>query len=324
MRVANPLPISWASWGVILWPRKVATCSALTLRMACRESCSYRGLRTACERNTRSVAYSTCVKLQVVGRRQDVEHGTALLGIAIEDTMQGGGRELIGQGLRARPVVDLQEGVVSEGEADPSGGELAGQPAMSVAIELEAERAPSRHAQIYQAQLGVDEVEVIMQAFAAVRPQEGAMRALVVPGLVAVTGFHRRDDMHQAGMIATEGKHLGDDVLLADMVLGKMFDGDASSTGQLSSSFADAIAKRFGKSRIVEDADLARRQKCRHSLGIAGPQKRAGDDDPIIAGEHPSETLAVPLRQQTPQQPALPLPASPVAILSCLVPAGPA
>jgi hypothetical protein len=26
--------------GVILWPRKVATCSALTVRMACRESCS--------------------------------------------------------------------------------------------------------------------------------------------------------------------------------------------------------------------------------------------------------------------------------------------
>src|SRR5882762_8500478 len=40
MRVANWLPISWASWAVILWPRKVATCSALTVRMACRESCS--------------------------------------------------------------------------------------------------------------------------------------------------------------------------------------------------------------------------------------------------------------------------------------------
>jgi len=113
---------------------------------------------------------------------------------------------------------NLQEDVVSEGEADPSGGELAGQPAMSVAIELEAKRAPSRHAQIDQPQLGVDEVEVIMQALAAVRPQEGAMRALVVPGLVAVTGFHRRDDMDEAGMIATDGKHLGDNVLLADMV----------------------------------------------------------------------------------------------------------
>ena len=37
------------------------------------------------------------------------------------------------------------------------------------------------------------------------------MRAFVVPGLVAVTGFHRRDDMHQAGMVATDGKDLADD-----------------------------------------------------------------------------------------------------------------
>jgi hypothetical protein len=135
---------------------------------------------------------------------------------------------------------------------------------MSVAIELQAERAPSRHPQIDQAQLRVDEVEVIMQAFAAVRPQEGAMRAFVVPGLVAVTGFHRRDEMHQAGMVATDGKDLGDDVLLTDMALANMFDGHASSTGQFGSPVADAIAERFSKSRIVEDADLTRRQKCRH------------------------------------------------------------
>ena len=64
-----------------------------------------------------------------------------------------------------------------------------------------------------------------MQAFAGVRPQEGAMRQLVVPGLVAVAGFHRRDDMDQAGMVAADGEHLGDDVLLADVVLGNVFDG---------------------------------------------------------------------------------------------------
>src|SRR5262249_17264801 len=182
-----------------------------------------------------------------------------------------------------------------------------GQPAMSVAIELQAERAPSRHAQIDQAQLGVDEVEVIMQAFAAVRPQEGAMRAFVVPGLVAVTGFHRRDDMHQAGIVATHGKNLGDEVLLADMALGNMFDGHASSTGQFASPVADAIAERFSKSRIVEDADLPRRQKCRHSLRITGPWQRAGDDDAVVAGEHPGEALTVTIRQQLPQ-PSLRLP----------------
>src|SRR5262249_50468117 len=141
----------------------------------------------------------------------------------------------------------------------------------------------------------------IMQAFAAVRPQEGAMRAFVVPGLVAVTGFHRRDDMHQAGIVATHGKNLGDEVLLADMALGNMFDGHASSTGQFASPVADAIAERFSKSRIVEDADLPRRQKCRHSLRITGPWQRAGDDDAVVAGEHPGEALTVTIRQQLPQ-----------------------
>jgi len=78
----------------------------------------------------------------MVGLRKDVEHRTALLGIPIEDAMPLVGREAIGEGLRARPVVDVQEGVVGSSETDPGGGELAGQPAMPVAIELEAKRAP--------------------------------------------------------------------------------------------------------------------------------------------------------------------------------------
>ena len=118
----------------------------------------------------------------MVGLSEDVDYRTALLGIVIEDTMQVIGREGIGEGLRARPVVDAQEGVVGKGETDPGRGELASQPAMSVAIELETERAPSRHPQIDQAQLGVHEVEVVVQAFAGIRPQEGAMRVLVMPG----------------------------------------------------------------------------------------------------------------------------------------------
>jgi hypothetical protein len=38
--------------------------------------------------------------------------------------------------------------------------------------------------------------------------------------------------MHQAGMVATDGEDLADDVLLPDVALGNMFDGHASSTGQ--------------------------------------------------------------------------------------------
>ena len=246
----------------------------------------------------------------MVGLSEHVEHRTALLGVPIEDATQHVGREAIGKGLCAPPVVDAQEGVVGKGETDPGGGELAGQPAMPVAIELEAERTPCRHAQIDQAQFGVDEVEVVVQAFAGIRPQEGAMRLFVVPGLIGVAGFHRRDDMDQAGMVAAHGKYLGDDVFLADVLLGKVFDGDASRTGQFGSAVAHPITKRFGKSRIVEDPDLPRRKKPHHPLGIAGPGQRAGDDDPVVAGEHPGEALAVTLRQRLPQPP-LPLSTSP-------------
>ena len=105
----------------------------------------------------------------VVGLGEDVEHRTALLGIVIEDAMQVVGREGVGEGLRALPVVDAQKGVVGKGETDAGGGELASQPAMAIAIELQTERAPGRHAQIDQTQLGINEVEVVMQAFAGVR-----------------------------------------------------------------------------------------------------------------------------------------------------------
>src|SRR5690242_9225515 len=59
-----------------------------------------------------------------------------------------------------------------------------------------------------------------------------------------------------------------------------------------------AIAKRFGKSRIVEDPDLPGRKKSSHSLRVTGSRQRAGDDDPVVAGEHPGEALAVTLRQR--------------------------
>jgi hypothetical protein len=68
----------------------------------------------------------------------------------------------------------------------------------------------------------------------------------------------------QTGMVAAGRKHLGDDVLLAEVVLGNVFDDNASSTRQLGGAVAHSIPKRFGKSRIVEDPDLSRRKKSRH------------------------------------------------------------
>ena len=129
--------------------------------------------------------------------------------------------------------------------------------------------------------------------------------------------------MHQTGMIAVHGQHFGNHVFLADVAVGNVLDGDAGSSRQLGGALAHAVTKRFGKSRIVENADLPCRKKCRHPLRIARAGQGAGDDDPVVAGEHPGEALAVALGQQ-PLQPSLPLRASDAFILSCLVPAWPA
>src|SRR5215472_16777024 len=234
----------------------------------------------------------------MVGLSEDVEDRTALLGITIEDAMEVIGREAVGEGLRPGPVVDAQEDIVGKGEADPGGGELPGQPAMAIAVE------------------------VVVQASAAIRPQEGAVRLLVVPGLVAVAGFHRRDDMDEAGMLAADGEHFGDDVFLADVALGNVLDGNAGSTRQFSGALAHAIAKRFGKSRIVEDPDLPCRKKCCHPVRVAGAGQGTGDNDPVVARKHAGEALAVTLGEQLRQLP-LPHPTSAASILSCLVPAWP-
>ena len=90
----------------------------------------------------------------------------------------------------------------------------------------------------------------------------------------------------------------------------------------LRGALAHAVTKRLGKTRIIEDADLPRRQKGRHAVRVARPGQGAGDDDPVIAGEHSGEALAVTLRQR-PSQPSLPRDTSDASILPCLVPAWP-
>src|SRR5215831_14888629 len=67
------------------------------------------------------------------------------------------------------------------------------------------------------------------------------------------------------------GQHLGNHVLLADVAVGNVLNGNAGSRSQLDGALAHTVTKRLGKSRIVEDTDLPSRKKCRHSLRIARP-----------------------------------------------------
>ena len=76
----------------------------------------------------------------MVGLPEYVEHRAALRGIAVKHQVQPVGRQPVGQILSALPVIDTNEGI--GGEADAFCGQLTRQPAVTVAIELQTERAP--------------------------------------------------------------------------------------------------------------------------------------------------------------------------------------
>ena len=183
----------------------------------------------------------------MIGLPEHIRYRAIQPGIPIQRAVQLVGRQCVGQSLGKRPVVDVHKRIVGHGVADALRGQLARQPAMAVAVELQAERRPGRHAQVDQPERGVLKVEIIVQALAAVRPDEGLVGLLVVPGFVRVAGFHRRDDVHQTGAIATLAEHARDNVFLADMWLGEVLDGDARLSGQRCRTVTHAVAQRLGK-----------------------------------------------------------------------------
>ena len=259
----------------------------------------------------------------VVALSEGIEHRTEAPGVAIQPAVQLIGGERIGDGLRALDVGDAHKGVVGEREIDASGGEFPRQPGVAVAVELQPERTPRRHPQVTQPERLVDEVEVVVQALARVGFEEGLAARLVVPGFVARAGLHRRDHVHQARRIAPARQHLRHHVLLADVGLVEVLDLDPGRGTNLLGAGADAISKRFGKTRIVKDPDSPGIQKARHPLRVTRPRQRPRDHNPVVARQHAQEPIAISLRQHLRHR-RLRSRGRVAANLTCLVPAMPA
>ena len=88
------------------------------------------------------------------------EQRVEALGPAVEDVEPAQPRELVGQALGAGSIVDLGEGVVVLDEADAFREELPGQPLVAVDVDLDREGEPRLQADVDEAELRVEEVEV--------------------------------------------------------------------------------------------------------------------------------------------------------------------
>ena len=75
---------------------------------------------------------------------------------------------------------------------------MLGQPAVTVEVELQTERAIRGDAEITQPHVWINEVDIVMLALAACGFQIGFVGRLVVPRLLDATALHRREDMHDS------------------------------------------------------------------------------------------------------------------------------
>jgi len=129
-------------------------------------------------------------------------------------TMQVVDAQGVGKLLGRRPISNLDEGVVPQVVGDAFLTESGGEHAVPVAVELQAEGRPGGDPEVAQAQVGVDEVEVVVQALRFLPAQEGLSARLVVPGAELRTRLDDGEDVDDARLRASLGQDVLDPLFL--------------------------------------------------------------------------------------------------------------
>jgi hypothetical protein len=225
------------------------------------------------------------------------DHRTVLSYELIELAMEAFGRDRIRQCLSFVKVIDLDKGIVDHLKADPFFIETGRQLVLTIVIELQAERGPRGHPQIAQAQFRRNEVEVIMQTPAGDRLKIRGVGLFVMPGLIASTGLHRREDMDQTRMRASVSYNLMDPVFPAKVLLADELYFQAVLGGQAFGMGTDLVAQRRCPLGVVENPDVLCFEKAGHALGITNTGNGAGEHDAVKARQYPLNLTGVALNK---------------------------
>ena len=131
------------------------------------------------------------VQAPMIGLFDVLQNRTVVVGEFLQLAMQLRWIPTIRQFLCASQASILVKGIVQQRVGDVVPLQLSRQPVAPVAVELQPERTPCRRAHVTQTQLLIDEIEVLVQTLAVVRPEIGPMRLLVVPRLIGGTRLQR-------------------------------------------------------------------------------------------------------------------------------------
>ena len=213
--------------------------------------------------------------------RKVSNHRTVLPGRFIENAMHLLDIDVVGQFLGFVKVSDGYEGVVEHSVVDAFLVEFGRQLVMTIEIELQAKRCPGGYPQITQPQRRVDEVEVVMQTLATVIFEKCFVSSLVVPGLVAGAWLHRREDMHQAGMVAPLSQDFFDALLLAEVLFADEVYLETVLGSDAFSILSNFFSQRLGPVSVSENANVLLPQKQTNAIRITNTWNRSGQNNAI-------------------------------------------
>ena len=137
-----------------------------------------------------------------------------------------------------------------------------------------------------------------MQAFPIGRLPIRLACLLVMPRLVAGTGFHGRNDGDQPGLPPALGQHGFDQSRLAYSPLADMFDLDPGFFCQPFRVLSQFIAKPQGETWVVEDPYLVGVQVPGHPLGETHVGQSAKHQNAVIAGKHRGYLVRMPFSEE--------------------------
>lgn len=217
-----------------------------------------------------------------------LEHRAESLDPAIEVPVQRHGVEPIGDRLDPSGLGDPQEGAIGNLEDDAGLAQLLGQPGMSVEVNLEAKRRPSGHARVGQAEVLVDEVEVVVQALTRVGLELNTMGGLVVPGVERRAKLHGREDTNQPRLGAALGEDCQDAFHFSKcLVPTVVLHGDTGLAGEALGAGSQLITQRLGPTRVAGEADLLVCEARGHGPGMSDRGQVSGDHYPVDTSQDP-------------------------------------
>ena len=192
----------------------------------------------------------------------------------------------------------LAKGIVQEAMMDTGLGEAQLQPTVSVEIDLEAKRTPGGDTHIAKAKLLIDKIEVVVQALAVIRFEEGLVGLFVAPRLVGLTWLHGREDMNEPGVIASFLEDLLNACFFSEILLADEIDLETIFRGNPFGILPQFISKGFRKTRVVKDTDVLVAQVAGHPLSIAERGQSSLNHHTIKAGENSRDLVRVTFNVQ--------------------------